>query len=82
VDQGVDLLLGADVDAAGRLVEDQHARLARQPAAQDHLLLVAAGEGAGGLFERAQAHPQVVDHGAGPRRLPAARQPAPRGQLA
>ena len=32
VDQPVDLGLGADVDAAGRLVQDQHARLARQPA--------------------------------------------------
>ena len=42
--QLVDLVLGADVDAAGRLVEDDHARLHRQPARQHDLLLVAAGE--------------------------------------
>ena len=33
-----------DVDAARRLVEDQDARLPRQPFAQDDLLLVATGE--------------------------------------
>ena len=38
----VDLRLGADVDAAGRLVEDQHLGLDLQPARQQHLLLVAA----------------------------------------
>ena len=40
----VDLALGADVDAARRLVEQQQARLERQPLAEGHLLLVAAGE--------------------------------------
>ena len=44
VDQPIDLRLGADVDAAGRLVEDEQHRLARQPAREHHLLLVAAGE--------------------------------------
>ncbi len=43
-DQLLDLGLGADVDAAGGLVEDQQARLGDQPAGQQHLLLVAAGE--------------------------------------
>ena len=46
-DQPVDLLLGADVDAAGRLVEQQHARARRQPLADHDLLLVAARERAG-----------------------------------
>ena len=44
VDDGVDLVFGADVDAAGRLVEDQHLRIGEQPFAQHHLLLVAAGQ--------------------------------------
>ena len=38
------LRLGADVDAARRLVEDEDARAARQPAREDDLLLVAAAE--------------------------------------
>ena len=40
----MDLDLGADVDAARRLVEDQDPRLGREPLGQDDLLLVAAGE--------------------------------------
>src|SRR5579871_1865554 len=40
--QAVDLRLGGDVDALGRLVEQQHCDLARQPFRQDDLLLVAA----------------------------------------
>ena len=38
----VDLVLGADVDAARRLVEDQHLGVGEQPLGQHHLLLVAA----------------------------------------
>ena len=40
--QLVYLRLCADVDALSRLVEDQHRRLRHQPAAERHLLLVAA----------------------------------------
>ena len=47
VDQAVDLDLGADVDAAGRLVEDEDARLRLEPFREHDLLLVAAGERAG-----------------------------------
>ena len=43
-DELLDLGLGADVDAAGRLVEDQQLGLGDQPAGQQHLLLVAAAE--------------------------------------
>ena len=43
-DQRVDLRAGADVDAAGRLVEQQHPAVAQQPAGQHDLLLVAAGQ--------------------------------------
>jgi hypothetical protein len=41
-DDAVDLELGADIDAACRLVEDQHARADLQPFGQHDLLLVAA----------------------------------------
>ena len=45
VGEGVpDLALGADVDAAGRLVEDEEAGGGHQPLADHDLLLVAAGE--------------------------------------
>ena len=43
-DQRLDLGLGADVDAACRLVENQQLRIGAEPARQQHLLLVAAGE--------------------------------------
>ena len=46
-DQLVDLVFRAHVDAAGRLVQQQHLRLGQEPAADDDLLLVAAGEGNG-----------------------------------
>ena len=42
-------MLGGDVDAAGDVVEQQDPRLGQQPAADQHLLLVAAGERADGL---------------------------------
>lgn len=38
------LLLGAEVDAAGRLVEQKDAWPAMQPLADDELLLIAAGK--------------------------------------
>ena len=47
MDDRVDLVLGADVDAAGRLVEDEHVRSGVDPLREDHLLLVAAGQLAG-----------------------------------
>ena len=40
----VDFLLGAGVDAARRIVEDQNPDRTAQPARQHHLLLVAAGQ--------------------------------------
>ena len=43
--QPVDLRFGADVDAARRLVDDQHLRPEREPFRQHHLLLVAAAQG-------------------------------------
>ena len=46
-DQAIDLGLRADVDAAGRLVEQQHLAVAHQPAREHDLLLVAARQLAG-----------------------------------
>src|SRR2546421_3743918 len=43
-DDGIDLALRADVDALGRLVEEQHLGLGGEPPGQQHLLLVAAGQ--------------------------------------
>ena len=59
-DDPVDLDLGADVDPAGRLVEDQHARLGRQPLGEHDLLLVAAGQGADELVHARRADPQLL----------------------
>ena len=42
--QRVDLAFGTDIDAAGGLVEEHHARLHGKPLAQHYFLLVAAGE--------------------------------------
>jgi hypothetical protein len=44
IEELVDFGLGADVDAARRLVEDQHVAIAQQPLGDDDLLLVAARE--------------------------------------
>src|SRR5699024_9832406 len=44
VDQGVDLGARADVDAAGRLVEQEDPAVAHEPTGQHDLLLVAARE--------------------------------------
>ena len=68
-DEGVDLLLGADVDAAGRLVEEEDARAGGEPLADDDLLLVAAGEGGGGLGDAGAADAEAAD-GVGRRRRP------------
>ena len=56
-DDPVDLDLGADVDAARRLVEDQHPRLRRQPLGEHDLLLVAARQRADQLVDA--GHPDV-----------------------
>ena len=58
-DQAVDLGLRADVDAAGRLVEDQDARMGHQPAGDQHLLLIAARQVDDRLVEVGSAHPQA-----------------------
>lgn len=45
IDDFVDLILGADVDASGRLIEDEDVRLRDNPLGEQHFLLVTTGEG-------------------------------------
>ena len=59
--QAINLDLAADVDALRRLVEDQDARVNRQPARQDDLLLRAAGEIARFRFRAGHFDAQPLD---------------------
>ncbi len=58
-DDAMDLGLGADIDAARRLVQDQHARRGDQPLGQQHLLLVATRQGRCQLLDPARDHPHL-----------------------
>jgi len=86
VQDAVHLSLGADVDAARRLVDDQQRRAARQPLAEHDLLLVAADRVATVFAHPRELHPQAARPYL--RQLPFARapdqaeaaQPAQRGQ--
>ncbi len=69
-DHGVHLGLGADVDAARRLVEDEQRGLRVQPLAQHHLLLVAAGELGDRQVDRGRADRQALAEGLGGARSP------------
>ena len=60
-DEAVDLLLGADIDAAGRLVDDDDARLDQHHLGEQQLLLVAAGELAGEQIAAAGADVEILD---------------------
>ncbi len=59
VDEGVDLRLGPDVDAAGGLVQDEDPAARGQPAGEDDLLLVAAGEARHREVDARSAHAQA-----------------------
>ena len=59
-DGAVDVGLRPDVDAVRRLVEDQYARLGREPFREHDLLLVAAGEAANDLRRRRRLDPQLI----------------------
>ena len=61
-DEPVDLRLGADIDAARRLVEDEDLRIGQQPAADQHLLLVAAGKVLDPLLHVRRLDPQRLAH--------------------
>ena len=60
-DELLDVGLGPDVDAAGRLVEDEQARARRQPAGEDHLLLVAAAQVLDRLVGRRRGDVEELD---------------------
>ena len=77
-DELVDVRLGADVDAAGRLVEHEHGRLDVEPLGEHHLLLVAAREVAdgGGQRCRADAEALAVAVGGAPFRVAVDQSPA------
>ena len=62
LDQVVDLGLGADVDAARRLVEEQDLRARHDPAADDRLLLVAAAEVADRPVDRERPEVEALHH--------------------
>lgn len=57
--------MGADVDAAGRLIEDQELRFGQQPAGEQHLLLVAAGEKLDRLLGTRGTDPQLANKALG-----------------
>ena len=61
VDQRVDFRLGSDVHAARGLVENQHLRPAREPFAENDLLLIAAREQADRLGGTRRLHVQLAD---------------------
>src|SRR5258706_8889196 len=60
VDNAIDLVLGADVDTAGRFIENQDFRVGKQPFRQHYLLLVAAGQVAGCLIDVGAADAHAV----------------------
>jgi hypothetical protein len=60
-DEPIDLALRTDVDAAGRVVEQEDGRRDLEPLADDDLLLVAAGQLADDLSWSIGPDPQAVD---------------------
>src|SRR4051812_44508336 len=80
----MDLGTRADIDAARRLVEDQHMRRALQPAADHHLLLVAAAQPADRRIDARRADRNRAYGGASHARLSLAaeqRQSTPEHEL-
>ena len=61
-EQLIEFLLGADVDAARRIVEKDDARVAHQPFGDHHLLLVAAGQRADRDIQPGRADAEQLDH--------------------
>src|ERR1700680_583243 len=60
-DQLVDFLLGADIDAARRLVEQQDTRVGGEPFADDDLLLIAARKRRDQLIDARASHREPPD---------------------
>ena len=69
-DDRMHLGLGADVDAARRLVEDQQRGIGVEPFAQHHLLLIAARQLGDGEIDRWRADGQPLAKRLGGLRVP------------
>src|ERR1039457_5813594 len=65
VEEAVHLGLGADVDATGGFVDDEQRRAARQPLAEDGLLLVAARERGDGVTQPRELQLEALGPGEG-----------------
>jgi len=61
----VDGGLGADVDAAGRFIDDQEPGVSAEPFGQGDLLLISAAEAGDGGFQRRRFHVEPVEKGLG-----------------
>jgi hypothetical protein len=57
----MNLRLGADVDATGRVIDNQNARLARHPFGDDDLLLISPAEIEGALLDRRSLDAERAD---------------------
>ena len=66
---GVDSGARADIDADGRAIEDQEARIGREPLGQDDLLLVAARQRRDRVRRLADLHAEVA-YPLGDQRIP------------
>ena len=61
-DQAIEFVLGADVDAAGGIEQQQDPAFGEQPFGDRDLLLVAAGEGADARPQRAAIDVDALEH--------------------
>ena len=61
VQEAVNLRFGPDINAPGRLIQDQYLRFYRQPARENYLLLVAAGKVADFLLYGGRLDAQLLD---------------------
>ena len=61
IDQLVNRLLGADVDALRRFIENQHLRSGVEPARDQDLLLIATGEMVDEVVLRLGRHAKLFD---------------------
>jgi hypothetical protein len=59
-DHRMNFRLALDVDALGRLIEDQRARLSRQPLGENDFLLVSPRQGVDPLVEAAEFQPEPL----------------------
>ena len=75
-EQRVDAAARGDIDATRRLIEQPHAHVAVQPAADDHLLLIAAAEFGDRLCRARVAHLKLRKQAGGFSRLGATIEPA------